>query len=91
MVDSELVTAPWSNMPHHRVAVVERDSIAAKILRLLRLGSAQSEHDLWGTASAKEQARAMLGGTTGSWEEISSVLMGATRSRRKAQSGRNAR
>jgi hypothetical protein len=91
MLENDSVTAPWSNMPHHRVAAANCHSIAKKILRLLHLCNAHSEHDLWGTASAKEQARAMLGGTTGSREEISSVLSRATRSRRRAQSGRNAR
>lgn len=90
MHDSDCVTAPWSNMMHHRVAVADRDSIAKKILKRLHLRNTDSEHALWGTASAEEQARAMLGGTTGP-QDLSSVLAGAARSSGKAQTGRTAR
>lgn len=91
MVSSDSVTVPWSHMPHHRVAVADRVSIATRMLRLLLRRNARSEYEPWGTASAREQARAMLGGTMGSREELSSVLSGATRSRRRAHSGSSAR
>jgi len=74
-------------MMYHRVAVAERDSIAKKILKLLHLRKTESEHELWGTGSAKEQARALLGGTTGS-QDISSILGSATRPSGPAKAGR---
>ncbi|MHC4593252.1 MAG: hypothetical protein ACYS8L_11260 [Planctomycetota bacterium] len=86
MLDGDSVTAPWSNMPHHRVAVAERDSIAKKILKLLHLRNTDSEHALWGTGSAEEQALAMLGGTTGP-QDISSILGSAARSSGPAKAG----
>ncbi|MGB3905706.1 MAG: hypothetical protein WBB22_12355 [Anaerolineae bacterium] len=90
MRDSDSVTAPWSNMMYHRVAVAERDSIAKKILKLLHLRKTESEHELWGTGSAKEQARALLGGTTGS-QDISSILGSAMRPSGPAKTGRTTR
>ena len=90
MRDSDSVTAPWGNMMYHRVAVADRDSTANKILKLLHLRKTDSEHELWGTGSAKEQAFAMLGGTTGA-QDISSVLGSATRSSGPAQIGRTTR
>ena len=90
MRDSDSVTAPWSNMMHHRVAVAERDSIAKKILKLLHLRKTGSEHELWGTASAREQALAMLGGTTGS-QDVSSILGSVTRSSGPSKAGRTTR
>jgi hypothetical protein len=90
MRDNDSVIAPWSNMMHHRIAVADRDSIAKRILKLLHLRRTDSEHELWGTGSAKEQARAMLGGTTGS-QDISSILGSATRSSGPAKTGRTAR
>jgi hypothetical protein len=90
MRDSDSVTVPWSNMLHHRVAVAGRDSIPKKILKLLRLRKSDSEHELWGTASAREQALAMLGGTTGP-VDISSILGSTTRSRGSARIGKAAR
>lgn len=87
MRDSDSVAAPWGNMMYHRVAVADRDSIAQKILRLLHLRKSGSQHELWGTASAREQALAMLGGTTGS-QDISSVLGRARRSSGPAQTRR---
>jgi len=72
---------------YHRVAVAERDSIAKKSLKLLHLRKTGSEHELWGTGSAKEQTRALLGGTTGS-QDISSILGSATRSSGPAKAGR---
>jgi hypothetical protein len=87
MRDSDSVAAPWGNMVHHRVAVADRDSIAKKILKLLHLGHSGSEHELWGTGSAREQALAMLGGTTG-YRDTSSVLRGARRSSGPAQTRR---
>lgn len=89
MHDSDSMSVPWSNMMYHRVAVSDRDSIPKKILKLLRLRKADSEHALWGTASAQEQARAMLGGTTGS-HDISSILGRAKRSSGPAQTGKTA-
>lgn len=91
MIDSDSVTVPWGHMPLHRVAVADRDYIAVKMLRLLRLRNTRSKYEPWGTASAKEQARAMLGGTTGSKEELSSVFRSAVRSRRRVRSGSNTR
>lgn len=90
MGESDSLTAPWGNMMHHRVAVADHDSMAEKILKLLHLRKGDSEHQLWGTASAQEQARAMLGGTTGS-RDISSVLGSATRSSGPAKTGRTTR
>ncbi len=90
MHDSDSVTAPWSNMMYHRIAVAHRDSIAKRILKLLHLRKTDSEHELWGTGSAKEQARAMLGGTAGS-QDISSILGSVTRSSGPAKTGRNTR
>jgi hypothetical protein len=87
VLDGDSVTAPWSNMPHHRVAVADHDSIAKKILKRLHPRNIDSEHALWGTRSAEEQARAMLGGTTGP-RDISSILGGATRSSGPAKAGR---
>jgi uncharacterized protein YabE (DUF348 family) len=72
---------------YHRVAVAERDSIAKKILKLLHLRKSGSEHELWGTGSAREQALAMLGGTTGP-QDSSSTLGSATRSSGPAKAGR---
>ncbi len=87
MLDGDSVTAPWSNMPHHRVAVAEPESMAKRMLKLLRLRKTDGEHALWGTASAKDQALAMLGGTTGS-QDISSILGSATRSSGPTKAGR---
>jgi uncharacterized protein YabE (DUF348 family) len=87
MRDSDSVAAPWGNMMYHRVAVADRDSIAKKILRLLHLGDGGSKHELWGTGSAREQALAMLGGTTGS-QDLSSILGGAMRSSGSARTRR---
>ena len=87
MRDSDSVTAPWSNMPHHRVAVAEPESIVKKTLKLLHLHKTDSSHGLWGTASAREQALAMLGGTTGP-QDISSILGSATTSRGTAKAGK---
>lgn len=75
---------------HHRVAVADRDSMARRILKLLHLRNGDSEYALWGTGSAEEQARAMLGGTTGP-QDISSILVGATRSSGPAKAGRTSR
>ena len=91
MSHSDYTTAPWSNMPHHRVAVPDRDSLTGKVLKILHLRASESEHELWGTGSAKDQARAMLGGTTGSREEISAVLGRAVASSSGARTGRTAR
>jgi hypothetical protein len=90
MHDSDCVTAPWSNMPHHRVAVAEPESMVKKTLKLLHLHKTDSGNGLWGTASAREQALAMLGGTTGP-QDLSSVLAGVARSSGKAQTGSTAR
>lgn len=90
MSDSDSMSAPWANMLHHRVAVADRDSIASKTLKLLHLRKSGSEHELWGTASARDQALAMLGGTTGS-QDISSVLGSAKRSSGPAKTGRTTR
>jgi hypothetical protein len=72
---------------HHRVAVADRDSIAKKILKRLHPRNTDSEHALWGTRSAEDQARAMLGGTTGP-QDISFILGSATRSSGPSKAGR---
>lgn len=91
MSDYDSVIAPWNDMKCHRVPVNGRPSMINRILKLLRLRKSDSEYQLWGTASANDWARAMLGGTTGSREEIASVLGSAMTSGKSARIGRAAR
>jgi hypothetical protein len=88
--DRDCVTAPWSNMMHHRVPVAGRDSMTRKIRRVLAPRRSDNGHELWGGPSAKDWARAMLGGTY-ERSDASSVLGSALRSGREARTPRNGR
>src|SRR3972149_11746752 len=57
------VTAPWSNMMHHRVPVAQRDPVTRTIRRVLAPRRSDHGPELRGRPSAKDWARAMLGGT----------------------------
>jgi len=63
IADRDSVTAPWSNMMHHRVPVAQRDPVTRKVRRMLGPRRSDDGHGLWGRPSAKDWARAMLGGT----------------------------
>ncbi len=91
MSDYDSVIAPWNDLQCHRVPVNARPSLIDQILKLLRLRKSESDYHLWGTASANDWARAMLGGTTGSREEIASVLGSAVKSGKGIRVGRAAR
>lgn len=84
MADRDSVTAPWSNMMHHRVPVAERDPVARKIRRMLAPRKSDNGREAWGRPSAKDWARSMLGGT---YErgDVSSALGSALRPSTKAR------
>jgi hypothetical protein len=63
IADRDSMSAPWSNMMHHRVPVAQRDPVTRKIRRVLAPRRSDHGHELWGRPSAKDWARAMLGGT----------------------------
>ena len=87
--DRDSVTTPWSHMMHHRVGVVDRDPVTKKLRKLLTLRRSDNEHEMWGNPSAKDWARAMLGGTNES-AALSSVFGSALRPSRKARVPRTA-
>jgi hypothetical protein len=87
--DRDSVTTPWSHMPHHRVATVGRDPLTKKVRRLLTLRRSNNGHQLWGNASAKDWARAVLGGTNEP-AALSSVFGSALRPSKKARVPRTA-
>jgi hypothetical protein len=84
MSDRDSGTAPWSNMMYHRVPVANRESATTKVRNLVAVRRSDSRHDPWSGGSARDRARAMLGGTKGSGD-IFSVWGSATRSGRRAQ------
>jgi hypothetical protein len=88
IADRDSVTAPWSNMMHHRVPVAGRDPVTGKIRRVLASRRGDNGHASWGRPSAKDWARAMLGGT---YErgDVSSALGSALRSSRDARTPKN--
>jgi len=88
IADHDSVTAPWSNMMHHRVPVAQRDPVTSKIRRVLAPRRSDNGHELWGRPSAKDWARSMLGGT---YEpgDVSSVLGSALRPSTKTRTPRS--
>jgi hypothetical protein len=88
IADRDSVTAPWSNMMHHQVPVAERDPVTRKIRRVLAPRRSDNGHELCGRPSAKDWARAMLGGTYEP-RDVSSVLGSALRSGRDARAPKN--
>jgi hypothetical protein len=88
VADCDSVTAPWSNMMHHRVPVAGRDHVTKKLRRVLAPRRGDNAPELWGRPSAKDWARAMLGGT---YErgDVSSALGSALRSSRDARTPKN--
>src|SRR3972149_1897447 len=88
IADRDSVTAPWSNMMHHRVPVAQRDPVTRRIRKVLAPRRSDHGHELWGRPSAKDWARAMLGGT---YErgDVPSVLGSALRSSRDARTPKN--
>src|SRR3972149_4344925 len=88
IADRDSVTAPWSNMMHHRVPVAERDPVTRKIRRGFAPRRSDNGRDLWGRPSAKDWAGAVLGGT---YErgDVSSVLGSALRPRAKTRTPKN--
>ena len=85
--DRDSVTAPWSNMMHHRVGMVDRDPVTKRVRKLLTLRRSDNEHELWGKPPAKDWARAMLGGTIEKGD-IASLLGSVPRSSSKARTPR---
>jgi hypothetical protein len=87
MSDRDSETAPWSNMTYHRAPMADRESATTRVRKLVAVRRSDSRHDPWSGGSAKDRARAMLGGTKGSGD-IFSVWGSATRSSRRAQTQR---
>jgi hypothetical protein len=87
IADRDSGIAPWSNMMHHRVPVAGRDPVTRKIRRVLAPRRSDSGHEP-SRPSAKDWARAMLGGT---YErgDVSSALGSALRSSRDARPPKN--